>query len=222
MRKQLLTALVLGGSVAMTGAALADPINIWIGVPGNAALVTANGSGTATIASTTISTLTVQASATGSPILPQPQLTSNTIDIKNSSALTIDVWVWETSITGPLGSYNMLSGFTSNLVTNATVVESTYVSTSNNSVTGTGTFAGTLLASQSFTGNGGVTDIDATPNFGASYSEAEEYQITFNTGGGEVNATISTQAVPEPASMAWLGAGMIGIGAIKRRSSATA
>jgi PEP-CTERM motif len=159
-------------------------------------------------------------------------LSSNTLDIKNSNALTIDVWVWETNLTGPLGKYNMVSGFTSNIITNASVVESTYVSATDFGF-GTGStptptaFSGTLLASQLFT-NPSTTPIDGgfdsytdtTPNFTGLYSEAQEYQITFNTGGGEVNATIATYDAPEPASMAMLGVGMIGIGAVRRKRRA--
>jgi PEP-CTERM motif len=241
MRISYLTAL-LAGSVALTGVAKADPVSILFGVPSSSTspvLAYNSGNGSAGILSTSFgggaSLLTVSGSATGSPIIPQPQIQSNTIDIKTDFGVTLDVWVLETGITGPLGIYNMLSGFTSNLLTNASVIESTYVSAADNSfgtiVAGTtqtpSTFAGTLLATQTFTstinsGLGSVSYTDATPNLTGPYSEVEEYQITFNAGGGEANETISTQAVPEPASLALLGAGMFGLGMIKRRVSATA
>jgi hypothetical protein len=238
MRINFLTALALG--IAATGASVvsakADPVSMFFGVSGssipanNTVFAYNSGAGSAGFLSTTDIplSLTIQGSATGSPIIPQPQIQSNTVDIKTDHGVTLYVWVLETGITAPLGVYNMLSGFTSNILINASVVESTYVSTANNDfgtiVVGTTptptTFAGTLLASQSFSANGTVTDIDATPNFTGPYSEVQEYQITFNTGGGEVNATISTQYVPEPASLALLGVGMIGVGAVSRKRRA--
>jgi hypothetical protein len=51
------------------------------------------------------------------------------------------------------------------------------------------------------------------------FSLTEVFTITAIAGGGTANDTIDLQAVPEPGTLALLGAGLIGLGFIRRRGT---
>lgn len=155
--------------------------------------------------------------AVGSPVLQAPNLDSNAINVSDTVGGTLTIYVTEAGLTSPHGVNLFLSAFTSNIFNGAvkSVGESTYVSTSN------ALYGGTLLASRLFTGLATQSIVNATPSLGALYSETEEFVIT-TTGAGDVNDTIDITNVPEPASFAVLGAGLIALGVtLRRRRSAT-
>ena len=67
--------------------------------------------------------------------------------------------------------------------------------------------------------------ISDSPNLTGMFSETVEYLIHFGANGGQANASINLQTVPEPASIALLGGGLLALGgftAKRRRKSKAA
>ena len=84
------------------------------------------------------------------------------------------------------------------------------------------------LASETLAPNNAKTDpadLFATfPGFytdpTALYDETVVYTFTFGPGGGNVNATIGLNAVPEPLTLSLFGVGLAGLAAMRRRKKA--
>lgn len=153
--------------------------------------------------------------ATGVPVVPQATFQTSSIDTKSTQAGQQDLYIWITQqgLTQPMGISNFLSGFTANAFSGnvQSVVETTYISATN------ALFGGTQLATQTFTSApSAASAVTASPNLTGPFSETVEYIIHLS-GAGSVNDSINIQAVPEPASVAMLGVGMIGTGIMARR-----
>jgi hypothetical protein len=221
MRRFLLTATTLVAvPLLWASAAHATLISIGLqeaGVNGGVVTTVATDSGTgAASISDSYGTFTNSISAIGSPVLTEPQLDSASINVSTAVAGEITVYVTETGLTTPTGINKFLSSFTSNLFSGAvtSVIEETLLSTTNQ------LYLGTALAATKFTTSNQTAYATTTTAPLTLYSETEKYFITF-AGSGDVNDTIDLkQAVPEPASLAIMGAGLIGLSMIRRRKSA--
>ena len=98
----------------------------------------------------------------------------------------------------------LTSSFTSNTMSNASAVLSSYYSASN------ALFGGTLLGSGTFNAPGVLSFANAL-NVAAPFSTTVRYDITFGPGSGNFNGTANVTAVPEPATWAMM---LLGFGAL--------
>jgi hypothetical protein len=250
MNAKLLVAITALGSMTI-GVVDARAAPVYVGLQNGSGAITTiinavNGS--ATFALTEIGTSGAYASGTveGTPPLTEPNLLSNAIAVsgEHDSGATVSIYVTELNQT-PLKFSSFQSSFsntfaavnslgsgnqTANLATR--VVEATYVTacnTGNNPCPVSDAFAeGTLLSTTTFT-QGGTTTLQKmallSSGLTSPYAMTEVYTITFaapsggNTYGG-VSSSISI-AVPEPTPIALIGAALIGLGLVKRRTRAS-
>lgn len=155
--------------------------------------------------------------AIGSPISPEPILTTTTQNSTTgcTSTCTLFVTVTETGLTFPTGTSSLLSGLTWNFVRGDLPSNGSGV-TFNNSVDTT-SLAGFPIAGNKLI-EAAPLGIVSSVDLPSTYSETEEFEFT--CGGGacsdELTNSIST-AVPEPASIFLLGSALVGMGAFRRR-----
>jgi len=113
-------------------------------------------------------------SGTGSPILPQPQLLTNSINVTAGSGNhVLNVFITEQGLSSPTGIAQFLSRFFSTLFSGAvtSVTETTLLSTSN-------AHAGTQLSTATFTTTGSILGTSNSPSLAPLFSETAEYTIT--------------------------------------------
>jgi hypothetical protein len=201
----------------------ADPMSISLSTGSNTPTVVATSSTGYVSFTNSFATFTFNnANGTGSPILAEPNLLTNSIDVSSSTGGVLNVFITESGLTTPTGSNLFQSGFTSNTFSGGalSVLEQTFIDVTNSDPSQAG-WAGQLLASQLFTGTGSQDSINLSPNVGAGpYSETAEFTITF-AGSGSVNDSINLNQAPDPApepSVALLlGSGLLGLAGIRRR-----
>jgi hypothetical protein len=159
---------------------------------------------------------TVEATAEGTPNLPLGSFDSNTIDVNSAAAGTLILWFTETGITAPLGTVNFTSSLTANTLSGAisSVTLSTFISPAN----GVSPPNGTPLDSAMFTGLGTQMLTSTVATGAGPYSLQEVYAIVA-TGAGNTNLTIdvTASAVPELASIAFVGPALAGLGLLLLR-----
>ena len=215
---QLLGAAVVAVTAFAGAQAQANPIYLGATFPSDKGAITdlKTGNGSAGVSGYQHGTFTIDLTATGSPALVNPNFGSNTLAIKSNGAGTVILYATETNDTAIVPSF--LLGLSNNPLSDVSVTEAVYSSTSNTK------YALTTLLGSATLKPGETVSINAP--FGslqAPYSITQVYTITFGSTGGSVNATILEKAnVAEPMSLSLLGAGLVGLGFVRLRRKADA
>ena len=143
-----------------------------------------------------------------------PSIDLASVDVSSSAGGTLVVTFSANDFTTPFGAANWLSQFSGNIIFgSATVTQQTYLD-STNTLLGTDTPLSTLTSSATPFGRSGVTDATVSGPFAIT----EIFTIT-TPGAASVSLDGSVVYAPEPASLALLGAGMLGLAAFSRRKS---
>lgn len=211
--KRIILAATASAAALMAGTPATAAIIIGVGVNGGAVTQVASDAASGSANYNTIANgLFFNSSATGFPILAQPSLLTQSVNLQQAGGTsgTLNLYITQTDL--PAFNGSLLSSFTSNTISNAGAVLSTYYSTAN------ALFGGTLLQSAAYNAMGTTSGTNLLVTTGL-FSTTVRYDITFGTGAGSFNGTanLAATAVPEPASWALMLLGFGGFGYAMRR-----
>jgi hypothetical protein len=211
----------------LAGSAQAGILNCSILVDGiSVGSCVTSTSGTTSFNSATASPLfsSINLTADGPPVLPNPDLSSVTLDVSSAATfsgthvLTVDVF--QTGVSAPVGTTLETTATINGLIN---LPGPTQLSDAFN---GSASTLGTTLRSSTFAANftgavGPFFDVLTVP----LTADAEQYAITFTAPNQSANDTIQLQgvtpSVPEPSSLAILGAALVACGWWYRRRASS-
>jgi hypothetical protein len=211
MKRIVLAALMSGAAIAASNPANAA---IFIGVGFNGGAITqvaTDGSSGSANYNTIAGGYFFNTSATGFPLLIQPNLLTQSVNIQQLAGATggvLNLYITETDLSAFNGF--LTSSFTSNTISNATAVLRSFYSASN------ALFGGTQLQSATFNGMGVFAGGNSL-NLTGPFSTTVRYDLAFGAGSGNFNGTVNLTAVPEPATWAMMLFGFACFGYVLRR-----
>jgi len=206
-----LKSILAAALLAVASPAIALPITI-TGEDNFGNTATNTGPSPAIFGPTIIGQWTVAGSAIGAPPAPFGTLLSNTLNFATQGPGTLEIWITQSDLTGPLSPVTYLSSLTSNGFTGPLSAELFTYLQSDNSIPGPSVTEGLLMGSALFTDIGTDVDSFAAITGAGPYSITHRYLITALGAGGANLTIVSTAQVPEPATLALFGFGLLGAG----------
>jgi|GEM_PF-3320599 len=160
-------------------------------------------------------------SGIGSPVFGAPTLDLQTLNITSTSLAashTLTIMLTQTGVTGLSNPFSFLSNF-SGILTGVTSEQITSYVDPSNTAFGTADQLSTVHFTAA--GSNAFNQVAQGPTANP-FSETEIIVATFaptTTGDGLNSSAVISSAVPEPASLALLGGGLLGLAFIRRRSA---